>query len=179
MVKDYRIFHSGNILFFLLTPFPALLSSFYLYPMKYICIAFSEFTLEQLYETLKLRQDVFVVEQDCPYLDCDGKDYKSYHVLAYQEEDLVAYTRLVPRGISYEKYVSIGRVVNAKAVRGSGIGKELMRYSIENCRKLWGNTPIKISAQCYLLKWYGNLGFEPVGEEYLEDNIPHHAMVLV
>ncbi len=146
--------------------------------MKFICIKFSEFTLQQLYETMRLRQEVFVVEQNCPYLDCDGKDYDSYHVLGLQDEKVVCYTRLVPPGISYEKYCSIGRVVNAEAARGTGIGKQLMQFSIERCREIWQDTPIKISAQCYLLKWYGKLGFTPVGEEYLEDDIPHHGMVL-
>ena len=146
--------------------------------VSYSCLSFDALTLRQLYELLALRQEVFVVEQDCPYLDADGKDYESYHVLAYTDGNLTGYTRLVPKGISYPDYVSIGRVVNAESVRGRGTGKELMRESIRYCRELWGAEKIKISAQCYLLEWYGSLGFVPVGEEYLEDDIPHHAMIL-
>lgn len=146
--------------------------------VKYICLSFSEFSLTQLYDIMVLRQEVFVVEQNCPYLDADGKDYESYHVLGYRDEKLVTYTRLVPKGLSYEKYMAIGRVVNSKSVRGEGLGTELMEKSIEYCREIWGDEPIKISAQCYLLKWYEKLGFKPVGAEYLEDDIPHHAMIL-
>ena len=146
--------------------------------IKYSCLSFSALSSQQLYEIMVLRQEVFVVEQDCPYLDADGRDYDSYHVLGYQGDKLVTYTRLVPQGISYEKYPSIGRVVSSPIVRGKGLGIELMTKSIAYCRELWGNKTIKISAQCYLLKWYGKLGFVPVGEEYLEDNIPHHGMIL-
>lgn len=146
--------------------------------IKYSCLAFSELSLQQLYDMMVLRQEVFVVEQDCPYLDADGKDYDSYHLMGYKGDKLVTYTRLVPRGISYEKYVSIGRVVNSKLIRGTGAGKELMQQSIAYCKRMWPQEAIKISAQCYLLKWYGELGFKPVGEEYLEDDIPHHAMIL-
>lgn len=146
--------------------------------ISYSCLSFDELNLRQLYDCMVLRQEVFVVEQDCPYLDADGKDFSSYHVLGYEGDKLRAYTRLVPEGVSYKAYVSIGRVVNSKEVRGQGTGKVLMEKSIAYCRELWGNLPIKISAQCYLLEWYAKLGFVPVGEEYLEDDIPHHAMVL-
>ena len=124
-----------------------------------------------------LRQEVFVVEQDCPYLDADGKDQMAHHLMGYLDNQLVAYTRLVPKGISYEKYISIGRVITAQSVRRGGYGKELMKRSIQQIRILYGQQAIKISAQCYLLKFYKGLGFEPVGEEYLEDNIPHIAMI--
>lgn len=146
--------------------------------IKFTCLSFAELSKKQLYDIMVLRQEVFVVEQDCPYLDADGKDANCYHVMGYEGEELVAYTRLVPRGISYKNYTSIGRVVNAPRLRGTGIGKKLMALSIEECKKLWEDLPIKISAQCYLLKWYERFGFELVGEEYLEDDIPHHAMIL-
>lgn len=146
--------------------------------VSFSCLSFSELSLQQLYDLMVLRQIVFVVEQDCPYLDADGKDQFSHHLLGYDNDgDLVAYTRLVPPGISYENYASIGRVVNAPKVRGQGVGKKLMVASINAMKRLFPNDPIKISAQSYLLNFYTDLGFEVIGEEYLEDNIPHRAMI--
>lgn len=146
--------------------------------IEFICLPFSKLSLEQLYDIMVLRQEVFVVEQDCPYLDADGKDQLSWHLMGYDEQrQLVAYTRLVPKGISYENYVSIGRVANAETVRGKGVGKQLMKESIVWSQKLFPRESIKISAQSYLLKFYTELGFQAVGEEYMEDNIPHTAMI--
>ena len=138
---------------------------------------FQELSLEELYAIMALRQAVFIVEQDCPYQDADGKDQASWHLMGYENEELVAYTRLVPVGVSYEKYPSIGRVITAEKVRGTKIGVELMEKSIQQCEELFGKIPIKIGAQCYLLKFYNSLGFESVGESYLEDGIPHVSMV--
>jgi len=146
---------------------------------RYELKSFDQLSLKELYEIMVLRQEVFVVEQDCPYLDADGKDYESHHLSAYNQEGvLVAYTRLVPEGISYKGYSSIGRVVNKATHRKLGIGKEIMIKSIAACKALFPDYPIKISAQCYLLGFYGSLGFEEVGEEYLEDDIPHKAMIM-
>jgi len=145
--------------------------------MEIICLPFQELTLDQLYAIMQLRQEVFVVEQDCPYLDADGKDQNSYHLMIWDENNLAAYTRLVPKGISYEQYVSIGRVVNQKDYRGKGIGKTLMEASISWCQKLFPKEDIKISAQCYLEKFYTALGFIDIDKKYLEDGIPHMAMV--
>jgi ElaA protein len=145
--------------------------------VNFFCKPFSEFSLEELYEVMALRQEVFVVEQDCPYLDADGKDQVCWHLLGYENDKLVAYTRLVPVGISYEKYPSIGRVITAEKVRGRGVGIQLMKESIRHCEALFGKMSIKISAQCYLLKFYNSLGFKGIGEEYLEDGIPHVAMI--
>jgi len=128
---------------------------------------------------MALRQEVFIVEQNCPYLDCDGKDLHSWHLAGRNEEgELLVYTRLLPEGISYEGYVSIGRVISAPAARRTGAGKELMWKSIEMARHLFGNKPIKIGAQSYLLRFYEGFGFRSTGEEYLEDGIPHTKMVL-
>ncbi len=147
--------------------------------MKIQCLPFYQLNLDQFYACMVLRQEVFVVEQDCPYLDADDKDQEAWHLMGWDKEgDLVAYTRLVPKGISYEIYASIGRVVSASKVRGKGIGKEIMIASIEWCKKLFPNQKVKISAQVYALKFYRNLGFEEIGEEYLEDNIPHMSMIL-
>ena len=139
---------------------------------------FEELSNKELYEILRLRAEVFVVEQNCPYQDLDGKDLKSFHLFGTDEnKDLIAYTRIVPAGISY-KEVSIGRVVTSPKLRGTGAGKDVMKESIKVIEKQFGKVPVRISAQCYLKKFYENLGFEITGEEYLEDNIPHIEMLL-
>lgn len=145
--------------------------------VNYICKQFKDLSLEELYAIMVLRQEVFVVEQDCVYLDADGKDQIAWHLMGYENEALVAYTRLVPAGVSYEKYPSIGRVITTEKVRGKGIGVKLMQESIRHCEALFGKNPIKIGAQVYLLKFYNSLGFERVGKDYLEDGIPHLAMI--
>lgn len=145
--------------------------------IRFVCKPYSELTLDELYDSMVLRQDVFVVEQDCPYLDADGKDKQAYHLLGYDDETLVAYARLLPKGISYDNYASIGRIVSARTVRRKGFGKQLVQASIRQCRELFPDSPIKISAQQYLLRFYENLGFVSTGDEYLEDGIPHVAMV--
>lgn len=146
--------------------------------MKKLCLHFNELNTSQLYQVMSLRQEVFVVEQNCPYLDTDGKDQFSWHVMFLDEnENLSAYCRLLPKGVSYEKYPSIGRILTAPAARKRGLGKQLMKFSIAKAEELFGRTAIKISAQCYLENFYKSFGFEPVGEMYLEDDIPHIAMV--
>ena len=148
--------------------------------MNFTCKHFDDLTLRELYEIMTLRQEVFVVEQNCPYIDADGKDLLGWHLMGRDTEGvLVAYTRLLGKGVSYENYASIGRVVNSPKVRGTGAGKLLMENSIEQMAVLFPNIPIKIGAQTYLLKFYQSLGFESTGEEYLEDGIPHTSMVLV
>jgi len=147
--------------------------------VHYTCKAFQELTLDQLYAIMVLRQEVFVVEQDCPYIDADNKDQDSYHLMGWNADNqLVAYTRLVPKGISYNNYISIGRVITSKLVRRQGVGITLMEKSVDKIRELFGTEePIKISAQVYLLRFYTSLGFDKIGEEYLEDGIPHTAMI--
>ena len=140
---------------------------------------YSELSLNELYAILVLRQEVFVVEQDCPYLDADGNDQASLHICGWNEEGkLLSYTRIVPKGILYDKYISIGRVIVVESLRGSGEGQKLMEVSIDACRILSPGTRIKISAQSHLQKFYNRLGFVSVGEGYLEDGIPHVGMVL-
>ncbi len=139
---------------------------------------FDELNTSLLYSIMRVRQEVFIVEQDCPYLDADSKDQAGYHLLGTNEQgDLVAYTRLLPKGVSYPEYCSIGRVLTTDKVRGQGAGKELMKHSIQICKTLFTGQKIKISAQSYLDKFYSDLGFEATGESYLEDNIPHQAMI--
>ncbi len=139
---------------------------------------FSDLSLDELYALLALRQEIFIVEQNCPYLDADGKDQSAFHVLAFSEQgELAAYTRLLSKGISYPEYCSIGRVICKKTFRQTGLGKEIMQHSIKSCTQLFPNQVIKISAQVYLDRFYKSLGFKPIGEEYLEDDIPHQAMI--
>ncbi|MBK6902078.1 MAG: GNAT family N-acetyltransferase [Saprospirales bacterium] len=146
--------------------------------LRYECKPFAELTPAELYAAMALRQEVFIVEQNCPYLDADGKDLQSWHLLGRDEAGkLLAYVRILPIGISYPEYPSIGRVVTSPAARGKGYGKELMEVAIETLYRLFGPSPIKIGAQTYLLKFYESLGFRSTGEEYLEDGIPHTKMV--
>lgn len=143
------------------------------------CLFFDALSPHSLYEILMLRQEVFVVEQNCPYQDCDGKDPQSWHLMGRNAAGkLICYTRLLPKDAAYDGYVSIGRVVTSPSARGAGLGKVLMGESIKMCRQLFGNHAIKIGAQTYLLKFYESLGFISTGEEYLEDGIPHTKMIL-
>jgi ElaA protein len=145
--------------------------------MKWTLKKFSELTNTELYAILQLRSIVFVVEQNCPYLDTDDKDQLAWHWMGHQDDQLVAYTRLLPPGLAFEE-ASIGRVVTAPSIRRSGIGRILMKKSIEQCHLLFGNGPIQIGAQRYLETFYGSLGFEVSGSPYLEDGIPHIHMIL-
>lgn len=139
---------------------------------------FEELSNVELYNIMALRLAVFSVEQNCAYQDADGKDLKSMHLMGLDEAGvLAAYSRLVPAGISFDE-VSIGRVITSAAARRTGLGKELMEVSLAEIKKLFGNVPVRIGAQCYLIKFYSGFGFEVAGEEYLEDNIPHIEMLL-
>jgi ElaA protein len=186
--------------------------------IEFKCVHFSALTIYELYSVMALRQEVFAVEQNCPYLDADGKDLNGFHLLGYANvppnaqntegvsdveygisdfgrdlinsvsklptsdipypKSLVAYTRLLPKGVCYDDYASIGRVVNSPKVRGLGVGKILMEESIRQMARLFLNDAVKIGAQSYLLRFYESLGFVSTGEEYLEDGIPHTSMVL-
>ena len=144
--------------------------------MTWQCKTFSELTTEELYKILQLRNEVFVVEQNCPYQDCDGKDLKAHHFSAWDNSVLVAYTRLLPKGVSYDTGASIGRVLTSPKVRGQKLGKELMQKSIDKIYELYGQMPIIIGAQLYLKRFYESFAFVQQGEGYLEDNIPHIVM---
>lgn len=144
--------------------------------LTHIVKAFQELTVNELYDLLKLRSEVFVVEQNCIFLDQDDKDQKCHHLLLYSENQLVGYSRLVPAGLSYQE-IAIGRVVSAPSVRGKGIGRIVMELSINNCEKLFGSGNIRIGAQTYALGFYSSLGFVPEGDAYDEDGIEHIEMV--
>lgn len=133
-------------------------------------------TSEELYQVLQLRAEVFIVEQDCVYQDIDGKDDKAVHVLGYKGDQLVAYTRIFKPGDYFEK-ASIGRVVVREQERAHKYGYDLMKASIQAVSDYFDVTTIKISAQEHLSRFYNNLGFIQVGKGYLEDGIPHIAMI--
>ncbi|MCL4152001.1 UNVERIFIED_CONTAM: hypothetical protein GTU68_033175 [Idotea baltica] len=142
------------------------------------CLRFNDLKLEELYELLFLRSEVFVVEQNCVYQDIDFKDQKAYHLLGTNEEGrLIAYTRLFGLDEYFDGYTAIGRVITHADFRKYGFGVDLMEKSIEKCLELYGNHPIKIGAQKYLTKFYGGLGFKEIGEDYIEDGIPHCIMI--
>ena len=136
---------------------------------------YSELTLEELYQVLRLRLEVFAVEQQCVYQDCDNKDQESWHLMGWEGNNLVAYARLLPPGLSYNT-ASIGRVVTASDSRGQGLGKELMLTAIGKTRELFGHAGITISAQVYLQAFYSSFGFQTIGVSYIEDEIEHIRM---
>ena len=133
----------------------------------------AELSTNEIENIFSLRQEVFVVEQDCVYQDIDGKDQKAKHVLGKKENDIVAYARIFKPG-DYFKEASFGRAVVKKTERGKGVGDELVKNCLENITE----EEIKISAQSYLKGFYGKHGFKSEGNEYLEDGIPHTAMFI-
>ncbi|GAA0752921.1 GNAT family N-acetyltransferase [Psychroflexus lacisalsi] len=141
-------------------------------------LLFSELTTQQTYDILQLRSEVFVVEQDCVYQDIDGNDDKAFHVLFYDKDILVAYSRILPPGAYFDE-LSIGRVIVKATHRSQKFGHELMKASIEFALAKFPKSLIKISAQQYLIKFYESHGFIISGEGYLEDGIPHIGMKLV
>ncbi|MGF1815521.1 GNAT family N-acetyltransferase [Vibrio splendidus] len=142
-------------------------------------IPFSELSTQQLYQLLKLRVDVFVVEQNCPYPELDGKDTLAgvEHLLGYADAELVACARLLPPGTSYDN-TSIGRVATKQSARGDGLGHQLIKEALTRCEALWPNKTIDIGAQQHLENFYASHGFETISEMYLEDDIPHVDMRL-
>ena len=144
--------------------------------MNIVVKSYSELSKDELYSLLQLRTEVFVVEQDCVYQDIDGKDQKALHMLGYKNNILVAYTRIFKPG-DYFKEASIGRVVVRENQRHHKFGYDIMNASIKAIEEQFNTSEIKISAQTYLTIFYNNLDFKEVGEEYLEDDIPHIAML--
>ncbi len=137
---------------------------------------FDELTPHELYAVLQLRNEVFVVEQNCVFQDADDNDQVAFHFMGWSDKKLLAYTRLLGPGITYPE-ASIGRVVSSPFARGSGIGKELMQKSIEAIYKIYGRQNIQIGAQLYLKKFYETFSFHQTGEVYLEDGIEHIHML--
>jgi ElaA protein len=144
--------------------------------MEWTLKKFDELTPHELYAILQLRNEVFVVEQNCVFQDADDKDQASFHLMGMRDHKLVAYTRLVPAGVSY-KEPSIGRVVTSPTVRRGGAGRGLMEQSIAAVYKLFGKQPIKIGAQFYLKNFYESFGFKQISDIYDEDGIDHIYML--
>ena len=137
---------------------------------------FSELDTEDLYQILRLRSEVFVVEQDCVYQDIDNKDQNAIHLYYKENYQIVAYTRIFKAGDYYEN-PCIGRVVVSKKNRGNDLGKKIMIDSMEYIKQNIKGEKIELSAQKYLDKFYKDLGFYKIGEDYLEDGIPHQRMI--
>ena len=143
--------------------------------MKISVKSFQELSVEELYQILRLRSEVFVLEQECIYQDMDGKDSLAVHILGMEEEKIIAYTRIFGPGDYYDQ-PCIGRVVVDKERRGKEKGKEIMEVSIKYIKNNMQEKEIVLSAQKYLDKFYTDLGFKSEGEDYLEDGIPHKKM---
>ncbi|MEG2017681.1 MAG: GNAT family N-acetyltransferase [Clostridium sp.] len=144
--------------------------------MEFKLKRFNELTVDELYKLLRVRNEVFVVEQDCVYQDCDNKDYEAYHLFCEDEGEIIGCLRILNRGISYEE-MSIGRVLVKEKYRHTGISREMMLQALKFIEEELKETEVRISAQVYIKKFYENVGFKVVSEEYLEDNIPHVQML--
>ncbi|MDB5193311.1 MAG: family N-acetyltransferase [Segetibacter sp.] len=140
------------------------------------CKAFDALSPHELYAIIRLRNEVFVVEQNCVFQDADDKDQRCFHLMGYIDGTLAAYSRLVPAGVTYN-YMSIGRVITSPSVRKSGVGKALMEQSINQCYNLFNKQTIKIGAQLYLKHFYESFGFAQTSDVYDEDGIPHIEML--
>jgi ElaA protein len=145
--------------------------------IRWECKSFDNLTAYELYRILQLRIQVFAVEQNVVYQDCDDKDFQSYHLTGIDNEILLAYSRIMPPGITYPGAASIGRVVTSPRARGKSIGKQLFEKSLQELTGLFGKVPVIISAQLYLVKFYENFSFSPSGNSYIEDSILHIKMI--
>ncbi len=139
---------------------------------------FDELSPQDIYSILQLRSEVFVVEQNCVYQDIDNKDQYALHILLKKDDNLIGYSRIFKRG-DYFKEASIGRVLIKKLERNNRHGSLLMQLSIKAIKDYFKENTVKISAQTYLKKFYNELGFDSIGDEYLEDGIPHIEMLLI
>jgi ElaA protein len=141
------------------------------------CLRLADFDPLALHRVLRARQEVFVVEQACAYLDADAADECSWHLAAWAPgRQLMAYARLVDPGVKYPE-ASIGRVITTASARGTGLGRTLLRRALAECERAWPGQALRISAQSHLVGYYAEVGFVPVGEPYLEDAIPHTEML--
>lgn len=147
--------------------------------MEWQIVTFDQLDTYSLYELLQLRTDVFVVEQNCPYPELDGKDLhpQTQHLLLKKQGKLIGYCRLLAPGVSYDGFPALGRVCVAQTARRLGLGEVLVAKAIGQATELWPATDLYISAQCYLQRFYESLGFVAASEPYLEDDIPHLKMI--
>ena len=147
-------------------------------PVRFELKHFKELNIDELYAIMQLRQRVFVLEQNCAFVDCDDLDQPSWHLICYTDGNkLAAYSRLVPLDAAYPDYASIGRVVSDPKYRKEGYGRLLMAEAIVKCRELFGDVPLKIGAQLYLKRFYESYGFVSLGDIYIEDGIEHVHMI--
>jgi ElaA protein len=137
---------------------------------------FQELKTEEIYEILRIRNEVFIVEQHCAYLDCDDKDRTAVHLFLVENHEIIAYLRILQKGISYDE-ISIGRVLVNENHRGKGLAQEMMNKAITFIEEDLKEREIRISAQAHLIGFYKGCGFEKVSEVYLEDDIPHMEML--
>lgn len=137
---------------------------------------FGQLSVEELYGILKIRSEVFVVEQECVYLDIDDMDQKCLHVFLEDKGKILAYARAIPPQIKFEN-ASLGRVIVAQEVRKEGYGKILLEKTLKVIEAQWGNVKVQIEAQAHLTKFYGGVGFESISDIFLEDGIPHIMML--
>jgi len=143
--------------------------------LDFIIKKFEEFDLKYFYEIIKIREEVFIVEQACVYQECDGKDEKAFHLVCRENGQVMAYLRILERGVSFNE-ISIGRVLVKKEYRGRGLAKKLIKKAIKFIENELLENEIRISAQEYLTKFYESFGFKTVSDMYLEDEIPHVEM---
>jgi len=144
--------------------------------LAWIFKRFEQLSPQELYDALALRQKVFIVEQNCPYLDADGKDKQAYHLLGYEGHKLLTYARITFPGVRFTE-VSVGRIISDPGYRREGLGKKVTDMALKKIREVYGNVPVRISAQSYLVPFYESFGFKVVGDEYDEDGIPHREML--
>lgn len=140
--------------------------------MEYVLKEFNGLSLDELYQIIQLRLEIFVVEQDCIYQDLDGKDNVAYHLFVKDDDEIVAVLRILPENVSYDE-MAIGRIVVKKSHRGQGIAGAMMKRAMDFIVKDLGKNKIRLSGQAYLVDFYTNLGFKRVSDEYLEDGIHH------
>ena len=146
--------------------------------MRWNLLPYDQLSADQVYDLLAARIEVFVVEQNCPYQDVDGRDRQALHCWAESDAGVLAYGRITAPGVRFAE-PSIGRVITTQLGRGQGLGRELMNRCIEACLQQWPDQAIRISAQQYLERFYASLGFVSVHGPYLEDDIPHLEMLRV
>lgn len=145
--------------------------------MEFKIKSFKELTVEELYKILRFRSGIFVVEQNCVYQECDNKDLKAYHLYFEEAGEIIAYLRVLNRGVSYDE-ISIGRVAVGYKHRRGQLGNMLMKEAIKFVEEELKEKEVRISGQVYIKEFYKKLGFKEVSEEYLEDDIPHVEMLL-
>jgi ElaA protein len=146
-------------------------------PLRFDLKHFTELNIDELYTIMRLRQRVFVLEQNCAFVDCDNLDQPGWHLMCYDGDALVGYCRLLPVGVAYPGYASIGRVVSEPDLRRAGYGRLIMAEALRQCKTLFGDARLKIGAQLYLKEFYQSYGFTAIGDIYIEDDIEHVIMI--